>query len=310
MRTLVTGANGFVGRWLTRHLRAEGDDIWEASRRQAGPAAPQKLALDVRIAEDTDRTVRSIRPDAIYHLAAVAFGPDATVDPAAALETNVVGTINVLKAAANISPAPTVMIVSSSEVYGAQPAGRPIGEDIGLIPVTAYGATKAAQEMAAAAYARANKLPVVVVRPFNHIGPGQRVEFAVASFVSQLVKIGHGVQEPKLHVGNLAARRDFTDVRDVVIAYRLLVAGQPFGGPVNVASGRSVSIGEILDRLIALSGLRVEIVTDPLRLRSDDVDDVVGDSTRLRRLTDWSPRLSLETSLSDIWHDAIRGSQS
>jgi GDP-4-dehydro-6-deoxy-D-mannose reductase len=253
--------------------------------------------------------VRSVRPDAIYHLAAVAFGPDATDDPAAALETNVAGTMNVLKAAANISPGPIVMIVSSSEVYGAQPAGRPIGEGTGLSPITAYGATKAAQEMAAAAYARANKLPVVVVRPFNHIGPGQRVEFAVASFASQLAKIGDGVQEPKLHVGNLAARRDFTDVRDVVTAYRLLVAGQHFGEPVNVASGRSVAIGEVLDKLITLSGLTVEVITDPPRVRKDDVDDVIGDPARLRHLTGWSPTFSLETSLSDIWHDATRGPQ-
>ena len=300
MRALVTGADGFVGRWLTRHLEAEGDEVHQLHGHRESPDA---TVIDLRDAVAVAAEVRVVQPGAVYHLAAVAFGPDAAGDVRRAIDVNVGGTANLLEACASLVHPPTVLVVSSAELYAAVD-GRPITESDAVLPANVYGATKLAQEAVALAYHRAG-LPVVIVRPFNHIGPGQRPDFVVPSFARQLARIVGGLQEPEVSVGNLAAIRDFSDVRDVVRAYRLLVQGAVVGRPLNVASGRGTRLRDLLDSLIKISGVEAAVRVDPVRLRPVDVPSVIGDATALTDLTGWRPQFSLSESLQAVWEDAL-----
>ena len=300
MRVLVTGADGFVGRWLVSHLEEAGDEVLSACGQHATPHERTR-SVDLRSRDQTGALLGWAQPEAIYHLAAVAFGPDVQRSPGEALEITIGGTLNVLEAAATLDRRPTVFIPSSGEVYGRPTTTRVLSEDDPIAPVSAYGSTKAAQELVAFAYHHAGVLPIVVARSFNHIGPGQREAFVVASFAKQLADIEAGRQEPVLRVGNLAPERDFTDVRDVVAAYRLLVVGGHVGGIFNVASGAAISIRTVLDRLIDLSGLEVRVEVDERRMRSVDPPRIVGNAELLRRTTGWAPRHSLDETLHDVW---------
>ncbi len=304
MKALVTGADGFVGRWLIEHLKQAGDEVWEAPG-HAEVTHSRRRALDVSDVQSVQAAMAWARPEAIYHLAAVAAGPDTAGDIGRAIDVTVRGTAHLLASASRLDRPPTVLIPSSGEVYGA--AGEEsIGEGASPAPVSLYGATKLAQEAIALAYHRSGGVRVAVARAFNHIGPGQREAFAVASLAVQLARGRAKSQRPvEVRVGNLAARRDFTDVRDVVRAYRLIVAGGHLGEPLNVASGRALSIREMLDRLVAASGLEVEISEDPSRMRPADVPVVQGSSARLRALTGWEPEIALDATIRDIWADAV-----
>ena len=299
MRALVVGADGFVGRHLVDHLRDAGDEVIEA----IGPHAAtdgSRHPVDVRDREAVEDLIAEARPDALYHLAAVAYGPDAARDLPAAIAITVGGTANVLSAVTRASPRTVVLVPGSSEVYGA-PESHAIHESTELRPVNLYGATKLAQEALGLTYGRAHQVRVIVTRSFNHIGPGQRNTFAVASFAHQLRSMEAGTHGLRLRVGNLDSIRDFTDVRDVVRAYRLLVAGDHAGEPVNVASGHGRTLRSIVDSLIEISALDVSIDVDPDRLRASDPHRIVGDATRLRTLTGWAPVIPIERTLRDIW---------
>jgi GDP-4-dehydro-6-deoxy-D-mannose reductase len=301
VRVLVTGADGFVGRHLVAHLIEAGDEVVEAVGPHvaaAGSAAP----LDIRDRAAVAALIDRVQPEAIYHLAAVAYGPDAGADPRGALDITVGGTINVLEAASRGTASPTVLVPGSSEVYGS-PQVDVISEATPIRPVNLYGATKAAQEAVALAYHASAGLPVIATRSFNHIGPGQRDSFAVPSFARQLREIANGKRD-ELLVGNLEPVRDFTDVRDVVVAYRSLVVGGHAGQPINVASGQGISMRAMLDRLIMISGLDIRVRSDPDRVRPQDPSRLVGDATRLRQLTGWRPRRTLDETLTDVWTDA------
>ena len=302
MKALVIGADGFVGRHLVSHLRASGDEVIEA----VGPAAERsgtRLPIDVRDPDSVRSAVGAAAFQAIYHLAAVAYGPDAAADANEAVRVTVGGTVSVVEAASHAGSPAIVLVTGSSEVYGGA-SHRPLDEEAPLRPSNVYGATKVAQETLALTMGRALHVPVVVTRAFNHIGPGQRPSFAVASFARQLRMIDQRAAEPVLRVGNLDPMRDFSDVRDVVRAYRLLVAGGHVGIPVNVASGVGRSIREILDTLVEESGVNPRIEVDPARVRRDDPPRIVGDPSRLRQLTGWIPEIPLRTTLRDIWSDA------
>lgn len=302
MKALVTGADGFVGRWLTEHLEASGDEVWRATGADAGNG-PRTRAVELTDAASVADMVSWARPEAIYHLAAVAFGPDATTGIGHAIDVTVRGTAFVLDAAAREADPPRVLIPSSSEVYGAVSAG-PVTESHPVAPVNLYGATKAAQEAIGLAFHRSERVRVCVARAFNHIGPGQRTSFVVPSFAAQLAEFAAGRGEGVIRVGNLSAERDFTDVRDVVRAYRLIIAGEYAGEPLNVASGSAVSMRAVLDELIAASGLEVEVVVTPERLRAVDVPAIVGSAERLRSLTGWRPEHTIASTIRDVWLDA------
>jgi GDP-4-dehydro-6-deoxy-D-mannose reductase len=301
VRALVTGADGFVGRWLSDHLDSAGDEVWRAAGPN-GTAGEHVRPSDLAEPDAPAELLAWARPDAVYHLAAVSSGADAARDPAHAIDVTVAATVRLLEAAAALESPPLILVPSSAEAYG-DAGSAPIDEGRPLMPANLYGATKAAQEAVALAYHRAGRLPVAVARAFNHIGPGQRPSFVAPALATQLAAIAAGAAGP-VRVGNLETRRDFSDVRDVVRAYRLIVAGGHAGEPLNVASETAVPIRTLLDELIAASGLRVDVEVDPARVRHVDVPVLVGNASRLRGLTGWRPERSFTSTVRDIWEDA------
>jgi GDP-4-dehydro-6-deoxy-D-mannose reductase len=242
-------------------------------------------------------------PDAVYHLAAIAYGPDARRDIDSAVRVTVGGTENLMDACARLARPPLVVVVSSAEVYGPN-TDRNLVESDQVGPLNPYGATKLAQEQIGLAYHLAGALEVAVVRAFNHIGPGQRSEFVVPAFATQLAAIEAAKRPPTLEVGNLDAVRDFTDVRDVVAAYRLIAEKRCTGRPLNVASGVGIRIRDLVERLIKISGVGVSIVQDPSRMRANELQRIVGDAGALRQLTGWEPQIQMDQTLRDVWEDA------
>ncbi len=286
---LVTGSRGFVGTWLTRHLAGVGDEVLEL------PAG-----LDVADRDAFVGAVAEASPEWVCHLAGLASVAGSWDDPAGTYLVNTLGVSHLCEAVLSCSPVPRVLLVSSAEVYGRVPADElPIGEDRAFAPVSPYGASKAAAELIGLQAWLGRGVQVVRARPFNHTGPGQRPDFvvpALARQVAEAVAAGTGA----ISVGNLAARRDITDVRDVVRAYRLLlVRGEP-GVAYNVCRGESVAIGEVLQRLLFLSGADLRVELDPGRLRPSDVPDLRGDPTRLEAATGWAPEVDLDRSLADV----------
>lgn len=301
MKALVTGADGFVGRWLVRHLQERGDEVVSLAGTRTDRS---RASVDVRDRSSVGAVIDEARPEAVYHLAAIAFGPEASQDIEQAVAVTVIGTANVLEASRRLPSPPIVLIPSSGEVYAPAP-DRPLTESDVVLPANPYGATKIGQEAVALAYDRSGAVPAVIARAFNQIGPGQRPAFVLPALASQLARISTGQVPPVLKVGNLASVRDFTDVRDVVRAYRFLVTGRHTGQPVNVASGAGISVSDLLDRLIEISGTRVKVEVEPSRLRPADVSRIVGSPSLLRRLTGWRPEIDLDTSLRDVWADAV-----
>lgn len=297
---LLTGASGFVG----RHLRA----ALAAGLPGATILTP---ALDLTDPASVDRAVSETRPDACVHLAAVAAIGVARDDPRTAWAVNLDGTLTLARALRAHAPGALMLHVSSADAYGATfRSGLALDESAAFAPLNTYGATKAAADLALGALAAewGEGPRIIRLRPFNHTGPGQGGDFAVPAFARQLAAIAHGRQAPVLRVGNLDAARDFLDVRDVCDAYVAVLrdgAGLAHGSVLNVASGIPRRIGEVLDRLIGLSGLAVRIETDPARLRPSDIPIAVGDATRARALLGWAPRIPWDQTLRDVLDDAL-----
>jgi GDP-4-dehydro-6-deoxy-D-mannose reductase len=295
MKVLVTGATGFAGRWLQAELVGAGHEV---------VAAPGHRELDLAESPDLGKLFASERPDAVAHLAGVSFAPDATNDPGTAVRVNAGGTRAVFSALDAIGSSAAVLVTSSSDVYGRFEAGDlPLAESLPPRATAAYGKSKVAQENAALE-ASAGR-PVVITRAFNHIGPGQREVFVAPALAHRVLEFRAG-RTKAVPVGNVHVRRDLTDVRDVVRAYRLLlealVEGRiPPARPIyNVASGRSVEIRTILEILCDLAGIPVVIEVEPSLVRAGDPPDVRGDASALRALTGWAPSIPLETSLADL----------
>lgn len=310
MKALIIGAAGFVGGHLTRHLRALG---WEvAATKLAHESLPpdpalRVLDLDVRDEPRARDVLREIAPEAVFHLAAQSSVKLSWEQPGFTAQINILGGLNVLEAARSLPRAPRVLLIGSGEEYGAvRPDQVPICEDTPLRPGNVYAVTKAAQGMLGQLYSQAYALPVICVRAFNHVGPGQAPSFVVADFCRQVAQIECGRQEPVLRVGNLSARRDFTDVQDVVRAYALLAErGQP-GQTYNVGSGRSVSVGSVLELLLGMARVPIAVVTDPDRFRPVDVPDIHADIAKIRADTGWAPAIPLEQTLRETLDDFRR----
>jgi GDP-4-dehydro-6-deoxy-D-mannose reductase len=289
MRVLVTGAKGFVGGWLVAHLEARGDEVIGLD-----------AEADIRSVGELTDLVTAASPDGICHLAAQSSVPGSWSDPVSTYEVNTLGTSNVLSAALACSHPPRVLTVSSSEVYGrVRPTDLPLREDHPMAPVTPYAASKAAAEMVAVQAWLGSDLEVVRARPFNHTGPGQRPDFVVPALAQQVAQAAR-TGAHTLRTGNLDARRDLTDVRDVVRAYRdLLVGGAP-GEVYNVCRGESVSIRDVAERLLALAGVDIPIEIDPERVRPVDLPELRGDGSRLEKATGWTPEIPLDQTLTDV----------
>lgn len=246
--------------------------------------------------------VREARPRAIVHLAAVSSVGDSWAEPAEAWQVNAVGTVNLLAAVAAERPPARILVASTGEVYG-RAAELPTTEEAPAAPVSPYAASKAAAEIAAGQSARARGLDVVVARAFQHEGPGRDERFAVGSWTRQLAELeraGGGT----LRVGDLSARRDITDVRDVCSAYGALLDPAVPAGVYNVASGQAVSMQEVLDMLVSLVSVPVSVEPDATRIRPAELPVVWGDASKLRNATGWEPRIPLRQTLEDALDDA------
>jgi GDP-4-dehydro-6-deoxy-D-mannose reductase len=307
MRALITGAAGFAGSWLCRECAAAGDEVVAVSRQGmldagGGPSVAVDLCDGAAVAE----AVRVAAPEVVYHLAALSSVGRSWRDPARTLGENVGAAVNLLEAVRVAAPDARVVWVSSCEVYG-EPVSLPIPESAPVSPANPYAVSKAAGEQLCEVYASAYGLRIVRARPFSHSGPGQRPIFLLSSLARQAAEgRRNGASRLRILTGNPATRRDFTDVRDIVRAYRLLGAGAD-GGVFNVSSGRSLSAAEQVSLLGELMApIEVEHVVDRARVRPHEVMDLRGDHSRLTAATGWRPEIAFAQTLADTvaWWEA------
>ncbi len=296
-RILITGATGFVGRWLLPALQT------------AYPAAALLTpAFDITDELACDAALEAACPDAIVHLAAIAAPSDARRDPARAWAVNLHGALALARATLRHAPQATFLFAGSADCYGATfRRGTALDEDAPLAPQSAYAATKAAADLALGAMVP-DGLRLVRARPFNHTGPGQSDAFVVPAFAHQVARIeahlAQGLQPPELHVGALDPERDLLDVRDVARAYALMLGADLAPGTVlNLASGQPRRVGDILDALLARAGVLATIRTDQTRLRPGDIPRTAGDATRARTLLGWAPVIPWEHTVADVLDD-------
>ncbi len=308
MINLVTGVTGFAGGHLAEGLLARPDQrVVGVSRNAAWPDEWRHLQgrvelreCDVCDKEALSAILEEVRPERIYHLAGYAHVGRSFQEPEAAWEGNLTATRGLYEAVARWGGRPRILFVGSGLVYGeSEAAARGCTETSLLLPDNPYAASKAAADLASYQYTRHPGLDIIRVRPFNHIGPRQSPQFAVSSFARQLVAIEHGVQAPVLETGNLRPQRDLTDVRDVATAYLLLMERGRTGEVYNVGSGQVHAMQTVLDRLVALSGVRVEVRQKASLVRATDVPVIRANTDKLRRETGWSPRFTLEQTLGD-----------
>jgi GDP-4-dehydro-6-deoxy-D-mannose reductase len=300
MVPLVTGATGFAGGHLVEHLLEHTPSVaaWgHAGGRSLPAVADERVswsAVDVTNREAVDRALDELRPSAIYHCAGIADVHGTWSGSARALRVNVIGTHTLLEAVERLRLDIPILVTGSALVYGSSLDA--LTEDSPLTPSSPYGVSKLAQEMAA------NLAPghVVLTRSFNHAGPRQSDAYVTSSFARQIAEAEAGVREPVLAVGNLDARRDITDVRDTVRAYRLLVErGRPHQ-PYNVCRGEAFRVGDLLDSLVRQAEVRIEVRTDPARLRPNDTPVVLGSPGLLQQDTGWVPAIGIEDTLRDL----------
>jgi GDP-4-dehydro-6-deoxy-D-mannose reductase len=290
MKALITGAGGFVGQTLVGHLRAQGDAV-VAIDRAHGP--------DVTDAGAVRDVIGRERPDAVYHLAAVTHIGASWDAPLEVFRINAEGTLNVL-AACRAAGVDRVLVVGSADEYGAvRPDDLPLTEDAPLRPLTPYGASKVAAEYLALQAFLGEQLPVIRVRAFNHTGREQPDRFMIPGLARRIAAAERDGRK-EIPIGSLEPVRDFTNVSDVVVAYRLLVErGEP-GEVYNVCSGVGHSVAEVADHLLGLARHAIELVPDPSLLRPVEVPRLVGDNTRLRHATGWAPAISFEDTLAQV----------
>ncbi|NMC62598.1 MAG: NAD-dependent epimerase/dehydratase family protein [SAR324 cluster bacterium] len=302
MRSLVTGAAGFVGQHLISHLRECGDEVLATDllmpRSNLGCSAQM---LDICDPDACAKVLNSFKPEVIYHLAGMAFVPDAEANFEKALRANVLGTSIIYRMCHLLELRCKIVLISSAEVYGViQAQDLPITELTPLRPMNNYSLSKAMGELVAARYERTGCPRSVIIRPFNHIGPGQNIKFVSSAFAAQLARIAKGKSSNVVEVGNLEAKRDFCDVRDIVRAYRL--AAENGEGVYNLCSGQAVAIQSLLDQLIEISKTKVKIVQNPDRMRGPEIPVLYGSYEKAQRELGWTPRYSLAESLSDIFN--------
>ncbi len=309
MRVLVTGVSGFAGPVVARVLAQHGHEVHGLARHPPEPArlagAPLEFhAGDVRDAAGLARLVADVAPEGIVHLAAVAEPAAAERDPEATYRTNLGGTLALLAAVRAASKRARVLVVSSSSVYGAVEARElPVTEENPLRPLTVYGASKAAAEIAALQWGRAHALEIVVARPFNHTGPGQSPAYVCAALASQVAAIEAGRQPPVLTVGNVDPVRDLSDVRDVAAGYVALLERGRGGTVYNLCTGEGVSVAELIALLRSLARVALRARSDPARRRAQDVERLVGDHARASSDTGWKPRIALLDTLASVLDD-------
>ncbi len=302
MRALITGVSGFVGQHLTAHLLECGDDVSGACNAGKKNLNLPCFDLDVTDQKSTDALVAQLKPEVIYHLAGIAFVPEAEENFEKTLRVNVLGVHNIIRSVEKLKLGSRIIVVSSGEIYGRiSPSDLPLTELTPIRPAHSYSLSKSMAELVVMRYAASGLSRPCIVRPFNHIGPGQDDRFVVSTFARQLARIALGKADKIVKVGNLAARRDFTDVRDIVRGYRLIGQGQGSGDLYQLCSGKAISIQAILDMLIEISALQVKIEQDPARMRPAEVPEIRGSYVKAENELGWRPSISLRQSLEDTY---------
>jgi GDP-4-dehydro-6-deoxy-D-mannose reductase len=310
---LVTGATGFAGSHLVEHLIAREPAVaaWANPRGTVPDATDSRIqwrAVDLLDRDAVIAAIAELRPSAIYHCAGSADVADSWPHPVKPLQVNALGTHHLLNAVREAGLTGPVVVAGSATVY--RPSAAPISEDSPIEPKNPYGVSKLAQEMIVA---RAVWCPVVLARPFNHVGPGQLPVFATSSFARQIAEIEAGLDEPVLYVGDVDARRDMTDVRDTVRGYRMLAESGRAGRPYNVCRGVAYRIGDLLDTLLTLAQRKIRVVTDTERFRPSDNPVLIGDPSRIATEVGWQPEIPIEDTMRDLlnyWRRALAAARS
>ncbi|HKA23528.1 MAG TPA: GDP-mannose 4,6-dehydratase [Candidatus Eisenbacteria bacterium] len=307
-RVLVTGITGFAGSHLVDSMLAKGGVQvfgllrWR-SRTENIEHFRSKVTLlecDLRDPISTRDAIEAVKPDWIFHLAAQSFVPTSWNAPGESLTTNTLGQLHLFEAVRHIGLKPRIQIACSSEEYGLVHENElPIKEENPLRPLSPYAVSKVAQDLLGYQYFKSYGTDVVRTRGFNHEGPRRPHVFVASDFAWQISEVEKGRREPVLHVGNLDARRDFTDVRDMVEGYWLALEKGVPGEVYNLCSGKAYSIREVLDLLIGMTKCKIEVRQDPKRLRPSDVPVLLGDSSKFRKATGWEPRIPFEKTLAD-----------
>jgi GDP-4-dehydro-6-deoxy-D-mannose reductase len=299
-RILITGGTGFVGSHLIRHLKSIDAKLVVVSSSDATIQEPgvDYCKADVRRADDVGAVIREANPDQIYHLAGVSSVADSWNNPRLVFDVNVVGSYNVFEAAMRLPSPPRILNVSTSQVYARSDAA--LTETSLLSPDNPYAATKAMAELLAVQYKKLPTGGIITARAFNHTGPGQLPSFVMPSVAKQLAEVEAGLRPPVLRVGDLNVKRDFTDVRDVVVAYSELLDKGKVGEIYNVCSGRAVLLADLVRQLQEYCSAAVKIEVDPDRVRPSEVPQMLGDPGKLQRATGWSAKIPLESTLQAL----------
>jgi len=319
MRVLITGVTGFVGSHMAEFALRQGVEVFGACRWRSNTENLDEIRSQLCLVEadlrDHSSTLEMLgvtRPELVFHLAGQSQVMTSWHAPAETLHTNIIGQAHLLEAIRfRGTPYPKVLVVGSSEEYGlVKEAELPVTEQHELSPLSPYAVSKVAQDMLAYQYFRSYGLPCIRVRAFNHDGPRRGEVFVTSAFARQVAEIEEGLREPVISVGNLKARRDYTDVRDMVRGYWLLAhKGMP-GEVYNLCSGKSHAIQEILDFFITHSTVKnIRVIEDPARLRPSDLPNLFGTAEKARKETGWQPEISFQQTLQDVldyWREKVK----
>lgn len=317
-KILITGASGFVGSHLIDYLVLDPNNVlfgthFSKSLPRNLEQVKNKLQLletDLRNEDEVYALIDKIKPDIIYHLAAFTSAADSFKSPRETILNNIACQINIFEAMrkSNLLNSKT-LVVSSAEVYGSvKKEDLPMNEETPLNPTNPYAVSKLTQDFLGLQYFLSYELKAVRVRPFNHVGPRQAPNFVVSAFAQKIVEIEKGKRDPVLPVGNLEAKRDFTDVRDVVKAYSFLMEQGKSGEVYNIGSGVSYKIAEVLDKLLSFSSAKIKVEVDKSLFRPIDDPELVCDNTKINQLTGWKPEIPIEKTLKDTldyWREII-----
>lgn len=315
-KVLITGITGFVGSHMADFLLGEGFEVYGLCRWRASRENILHLNNKVKLIEadlldshSLERLIFEVRPELIFHLAAQSFVPASWTSPAVTLETNVVGPANLFESVRRAQINPVIQIACSSEEYGlVKPNEIPIKETNPLRPLSPYAVGKVAMDYLGYQYFKSYGMKIVRTRGFNHTGPRRGEVFAESSFAKQIAEIEKGKKEPVVYVGNLEAKRDYTDVRDMVRGYFLAATRGKPGEVYNISQDKAWKIADVLSYLISLSKVKVRVKNDPARMRPSDVPVLIGDSSKFRRQTGWKPKIPLEKTFKDLlnfWRERV-----
>lgn len=306
LKVFISGATGFVGSHLIDLLSSPEYEIYGTSF----PGKPEEEALDgkknisyldIRSEQEVFDTIKRTQPDWIFHLAAISNVRHSWERRRETLETNLMGTFHLFEAVRKFAPKARILFVSSSDVYGILvPTEKALKEEDSFHVVNPYAFTKVSGEILSKFYAEIENLDIIIARSFPHTGPGQSPDFVCSDWASQIAQIEKGLAKPVIEVGNISVKRDFTDVRDVVKAYALLMEKGRRGEVYNVCSGNAVPLREILDLLLSFSSQKIEVQVDSSKLRKADIPLLLGDNKKIKEETFWMPEIPLKQSLRDL----------